>query len=75
MNINTRLSKLERIAGARPRDCIACGYPSRGVVRVVETEDDGPMPRCQNCGVPLDFDGKPLGFTFKRIIRTPKELS
>lgn len=75
MKLHGRIEKLERVVKALPRDCLACGYPGRRAIRVVETYHDGPMPTCHKCGVPLDFDGRPLGYVFKRIIRQPKEHS
>jgi hypothetical protein len=69
MNIATRLAKLERTTAARPRDCLACGAPSRIVLRCVETNHSEPMPTCHLCGRHLDFDGMPLPDRYKRLIR------
>lgn len=65
MNIGTRLSKLERVVGARPRDCPACGAPSAIQIRCVEMGNDEPLPRCGACGWHLDYDGTPLPKHFK----------
>jgi hypothetical protein len=66
MNFKVRLNKLERITAPQPRDCSACGYPSRAVSAVVTYNRD-PLPTCEACGVPM-HGASPLGPHYRRII-------
>ena len=68
MSIRARVCKLESVVGSRPRDCPGCGFPSKGVIRIVVTNHDKPLPTCAACNRPLDTDGMPLHTPYKRYI-------
>ena len=69
MRLTRRISKLEEVVGARPRDCPACGQPSAIKIRCVEKEDDVPLPTCPVCNWHLDYDGTPLPKHVKIFVR------
>jgi hypothetical protein len=67
--IEPRLEKLERQQALVPKNCSTCGFPGRGVRRVVVIRHTDSLPTCSACNQPLDTDGRPLFTGFKRIIR------
>jgi hypothetical protein len=56
-----RLTRLEKAAPDCWARCRECGGPDPNGRRIAYVSDARPLRRCDDCGNPIDGDGKPLG--------------